>query len=149
MGTNESTQGPKDPLPYNVKVQAMEALMPEIKGHIAPSKSLFTLASEIYAKHGKVNLNVYTDEQWLYENLVKYNGQEKDHGFYDFATITQNDTPRLSSATALRAAVKADDPKAFADAAGVPADLSIGGKPFFDLVKHYLGLQPEPVKKKK
>lgn len=140
VGTNKSTQGPKDPLPYDVKIKAMETIWPEVAGHIVPHQSWLTLASEIYKKHGDVVLNVYTDEDWVLKALDQYNGAEgKSHGYYNFSKINSVPTPRLSSATALRAAVAAGDKKAFADAAGVPADTPVDGKPFFDLVAEYLG----------
>ena len=62
VGTNKSTQGPKDPLPFDIKVKAMEAVLPEIKGHIVAEQSWLTLASKVYEKHGNIVLNVYTDE---------------------------------------------------------------------------------------
>ena len=139
VGTNQSTQGPKDPLPYDVKIKAMKTIWPEVAGHIAPSQSWLTLASEIYKKHGDVELKVYTDEEWVLKTLSQYNGVEGKHGMYKFSKITPVATPRLSSATALRTAVANNDPKAFADAAGVPADTPVDGVPFFDLVAEYLG----------
>lgn len=141
VGTNQSTQGPKDPLPYDIKVKAMQAVWPGIKGHIVPETSWLTLASKIYKKYGSINLNVYTDEEWVTKALVQYNGKEGAHGFYNFSDIQQQATPRLSSATALRAAVQAGDREAFANAAGVPADTMVAGKSFFDVVAHYLGQQ--------
>lgn len=65
VGTNKSTQGPKDPLPYGVKVEAMKAVYPEIEGHIVAEQSWLTLASKIYSKYGSATLNVYTDEEWV------------------------------------------------------------------------------------
>lgn len=138
VGTNKSTQGPKDPLPYDIKVQAMLAVWPKIKGHIVPETSWLTLASKIYKKFGNVELNVYTDEDWVTKTIVQYNGKEGPHGFYNFPSIQQHPTPRLSSATALRAAVEAGDRKAFEKAAGVPADTDVAGYPFFDTVAKYL-----------
>jgi nicotinamide mononucleotide adenylyltransferase len=138
VGTNQSTQGPKDPLPYDIKVKAMLAIMPEIKGHIVPETSWLTLASKVYKKYGDVTLNVYTDEDWVTKALVQYNGKEGAHGLYNFSSIQQQPTPRLSSATALRAAVQAGDRDAFAQAAGVDADTPVAGHPFFDVVAHYL-----------
>jgi nicotinamide mononucleotide adenylyltransferase len=138
VGTNKSTQGPKDPLPFDIKVKAMEAVYPEIKGHIIAEQSWLTLASKIYKKHGNVVLNVYTDEAWVTKALVQYNGKEGAHGFYNFPNIQQQDTPRLSSATALRNAVAADNRDAFGQAAGVDPNTPIAGKPFFDVVKYYL-----------
>src|SRR6056300_1355709 len=135
VGTNKSTQGPKDPLPYDVKIKAMETIWPEVADHIVPHQSWLTLASEIYKKHGDVELNVYTDEAWVLKALNQYNGVEgKSHGYYNFPKINSVPTPRLSSATALRKAVADDDRDAFADAAGIPADTPVDGKPFFDLV---------------
>lgn len=141
VGTNKSTQGPKDPLPYDVKIKAMETIWPEVAKHIVPHQSWLTLASEIYKKHGSVTLNVYTDEAWVIKALNQYNGVKKPdgHGFYDFKDIVSVQTPRLSSATALRKAVADDDRDAFADAAGVPADTPVAGTPFFDLVAQHLG----------
>jgi nicotinamide mononucleotide adenylyltransferase len=138
VGTNQSTQGPKDPLPYDVKVKAMQAVYPEIKGHIVAEQSWLTLASKVYNEYGDAVLNVYTDEDWVTKTLIQYNGKEGSHGFYNFENIDQKPTPRLSSATALRAAVQADDRQAFSQAAGVDADTPVGGNAFFDVVKHYL-----------
>lgn len=148
VGTNQSTQGPKDPLPYDIKVKAMMAVMPEIKGHIVPETSWLTLASKIYKKYGDAVLNVYTDEDWVTKALVQYNGKEGAHGFYKFSNIQQQPTPRLSSATALRAAVQAGDRDAFAKAAGVDADTPVAGHPFFDVVAHYLNPYAEKEKVK-
>jgi hypothetical protein len=153
VGTNKSTQGPKDPLPFDIKVKAMEAVYPEIKGHIVAETSWLTLASKVYEKHGNIVLNVYTDEAWVTKALVQYNGKEGAHGYYEFGAIQQQDTPRLSSATALRNAVAADDRDLFGQAAGVDPNTLVAGHPFFDVVKHYLMPHAEkaaakPVKKK-
>lgn len=152
VGTNKNTEGPNDPLPYDVKLNCMETIWPEIKGHVIPEQSLFTLASKVFAKHGEgAHLKVATDEDWLTSSLVKYNGIEGAHGYYKFASIEQVPTPRLSSATQLRAAVRAGDRDAFAEAAGVDANtpIRVGAKaiPFFDLVSYYLEKHPEKVKK--
>jgi hypothetical protein len=154
VGTNKNTEGPNDPLPYEVKLKAMETIWPEIAGHVIPEQSLFTLVSKVFAKHGEeTHLKIATDEEWLTKSLIQYNGKEGAHGYYKFASIEQVPTPRLSSATALRAAVRADDRDGFSDAAGVDADtpIRIGKKSvaFFDLVAHYLGKHPEKVKKSK
>jgi hypothetical protein len=154
VGTNKNTEGPNDPLPYEVKLKAMETIWPEIAGHVIPEQSLFTLVSKVFAKHGEdTHLKIATDEEWLTKSLIQYNGKEGAHGYYKFASIEQVPTPRLSSATALRAAVRAGDRDEFSDAAGVDADtpISIGKKAvaFFDLVAHYLSKHPEKVKKSK
>jgi hypothetical protein len=154
VGTNKNTEGPNDPLPYEVKLKAMETIWPEIAGHVIPEQSLFTLVSKVFAKHGEdTHLKIATDEEWLTKSLIQYNGKEGAHGYYKFASIEQVPTPRLSSATALRAAVRAGDRDGFSDAAGVDADtpIRIGKKSvaFFDLVAHYLGKHPEKVKKSK
>ena len=148
VGTNESTVGPKDPLPYGIKVEAMTAIWPEVEGHIIAETSWLTLASLVYEKHGDVTLLCLTDEDWVTKTIVQYNGKEGAHGFYNFKTIKQKPTPRLSSATALRDAVSKGDREAFATAAGVPADTPVAGKPFFDLVAEYLlPYSNAPVKK--
>jgi len=148
VGTNQSTQGPKDPLPYDIKVKAMLAVMPEVKGHIVAETSWLTLASKVYKKYGDTVLNVYTDEDWVTKALVQYNGKDGAHGYYNFSNIEQQPTPRLSSATALRAAVQAGDREAFAQAAGVPSDTPVAGHPFFDVVAHYLAPHAEKEKVK-
>lgn len=138
IGTNESTQGPKDPLPYKVKIEAMKTIWPEIKNHIVSETSWLTLASKIFKEYGDVTLNVYTDEDWVTKTIIQYNGKEGPHGFYNFKEIQQQATPRLSSATALRDAVVQGDRDAFSDAAGIDANTDIGGHSFFDVVAHYL-----------
>lgn len=138
VGTNQSTQGPKDPLPYEIKIAAMEAIMPEVKGHIVPSKTWFTLADEVYKKHGGGVLYIYTDEDWVIKKLEAYNGKERNDGMYSFDKIIPVSTPRLSSATAVRQAVADNDRKAFQNAAGVSPSTKVAGKPFFSLVKKYL-----------
>ncbi len=138
VGTNKSTQGPKDPLPFEIKVEAMKTVWPEVENHIIAETSWLTLASLVYKKHGDVNLKVLTDEDWVTKTLVQYNGKEGPHGVYKFSNIEQTPTPRLSSATALRTAVEAGDRNAFTKAAGVDADTPVAGKPFFDLVAEYL-----------
>ena len=141
VGTNQSTQGPKDPLPFNVKIEAMKTIMPEIEGHLVAEQSWFTLASMVYKKHGAVTLHVVTDEndsKIFVPALQKSNGKEGPHGYYKFRDIVWEPAARISSATDLRAAVAADDRAAFERAAGVPADTRVAGRPFFDVVKHFL-----------
>jgi hypothetical protein len=152
VGTNQNTEGPNDPLPYDIKLKCMETIWPGVKGHVIPEQSLFTLVSKVFAKHGEsAHLKVATDEEWLASSLIKYNGVEGPHGFYKFASIQQVPTPRLSSATALRAAVRAGNREAFSEAAGVDANtpIRIGMKavPFFDLVASYLEKHPEKPKR--
>jgi len=144
VGTNKSTIGPKDPLPFDIKIQAMETIWPEIKGHIIPEQTWWSLAAAVYKKHGEINLKIITDEtdaKVFVPGLQKSNGVESKHGYFKFKSIEWQQAPRVSSATELRAAVANDDPKKFAKAAGVPADTKVAGEPFFDLVKYYLGQQ--------
>lgn len=138
VGTNKSTQGPKDPLPFDVKIAAMTTVWPEVADHIVAETSWLTLASKVFAEHKDAELICYTDEDWVTKTIIQYNGKEGPHGYYNFSNIKQQATPRLSSATALRDAVTKGDREAFAQAAGVPADISVAGKPFFDLVAEYL-----------
>jgi hypothetical protein len=139
VGTNQSTQGPKDPLPYDVKVEAMKTIWPEVEGHIVADTSWLTLASNAFEAHPNAStLLCLTDEDWVTKTIQQYNGKQGAHGFYNFKEIKQQPTPRLSSATALRNAVVADDRDAFSQAAGVSADTTVDGKSFFDLVADYL-----------
>lgn len=138
VGTNQSTVGPKDPLPFDVKVKAMTAIWPKVAGHIVAETSWLTLASKVYQENPDATLLCLTDEDWVTKTIVQYNGKEGAHGYYNFKNIQQVPTPRLSSATALRDAVTKGDREAFAHAAGVPADIKVAGAPFFDLVAKYL-----------
>lgn len=139
VGTNESTQGPKDPLPYDVKVEAMKTIWPPVAKHIMAETSWLTLASHCYNAHKDAGtLICFTDEDWVTKTVQQYNGKEGPHGLYNFANIIQKPTPRLSSATALRDAVIKGDRDAFSNAAGVDADTPINGTAFFDLVAEYL-----------
>lgn len=143
IGTNPNTNGPSNPLPYDVKVQVMKAVCPEISEHINSEHNLFTLASKIYADNGyDVDLHVCTDEPWLTDSLSRCNGVAGKHGYYKFDSITQESTPRLSSATALRSAVKAGDRELFSDIAGISAytEIQINNRvlKFFDIVGEYL-----------
>ena len=154
VGTNKSTQGPKDPLPFDVKVEAMKTIWPEVEGHIVAETSWLTLASRVYEQYPNATLLCLTDEDWVTKTIVQYNGKEGAHGFYNFKKIEQKPTPRLSSATALRDAVSKGDRDAFTQAAGVDADTPVAGKPFFDLVAEYLlpyanAPKKAPAKKKK
>jgi len=141
VGTNQSTQGPKDPLPYDIKVEAMKTIMPELEDHLVAEQSWFTLASMVYKQHGSVTLHVVTDEtdaKIFVPALQSSNGKEGPHGFYHFKDVTWARSQRLSQATHLRNAIVNDNPSEFAKAAGIPADTLIAGQPFFDLVKHYM-----------
>lgn len=147
VGTNESTVGPKDPLPFEVKVEAMKTVWPKVEGHIVAETSWLTLASKVYEQYPEATLLCLTDEDWVTKTIVQYNGKEGSHGFYNFPNIKQSPTPRLSSATALRDAVTKGDREAFTQAAGVDADTEVAGKPFFDLVAKYLLPYQNAVKK--
>jgi hypothetical protein len=142
VGTNMATIGPKDPLPFQVKIKAMETIWPQVRDHIIASQSWLTLASELYAKHPNATLVLFTDEAWVPKTIQQYNGQEGPHGVYNFKNIETKPTPRLSSATALRQAVLDNNPEEFSDAAGVPADtvIDVPGEniTFFDMVAKYI-----------
>lgn len=141
VGTNKNTQGPKDPLPFDVKVEAMKTIWPEVDGHIVAETTWLTLAASVYKKYGDVDLEVFTDEDWVTKTLNQYNGKDMQHGYYNFSSITQKPTPRLSSATALRDAVANNDREAFSKAAGIDADTIIAGQQYFDLVADHLNTQ--------
>lgn len=153
VGTNDSTSGPKDPLPYDIKLQCMAAVWPKVVGHVIPEQSLLTLASRIYEEHGSnVNLRVYTDEEWLAKTLQQYNGaSDKPHGMYKFNQIDWVKTERLASATNLRAAVRTGDRDTFYKDMGVKPNVTVdvdgNPMPIFDVVAHYLNQYPEKTKK--
>jgi hypothetical protein len=154
IGTNENTSGPKDPLPYDIKLQCMAAVWKGVAGHVIPEQSLLTLASRIYEQHGEnVHLKVYTDEDWLVKALTQYNGVEKEHGMYKFQQIDHVRTERLARATDLRDAVRRGDRGAFYKDAGISPSATVEvnerAVPVFDVVAHYLNQYPEKVKAEK
>lgn len=138
VSTNTSTQGPKDPLPYELKIVTMTTLCPDIVGHVVPSNSWLTLAGEVYAAHGNVVLKLYTDEQWVSKVINQYNGVSGPHGYYNFTSIIAVPTPRLSSATSVREAVDKNDRELFTKVSGYNADIEINQETFFDIVAKYL-----------
>jgi cytidyltransferase-like protein len=153
VGTNKSTVGPEDPLPFEVKIEAMKAIMPEVEDHLVAEQSWWTLATHVFKKYGGVpgrtlpfDLVVITDEPYVVPGLLKSNGQASQHGEYSFQNIRlpfenieqAKKHLRISSATALRNAVADGDREGFSQAAGVDADTLIAGHKFFDLVAHYL-----------
>jgi len=141
VGTNKSTIGEKDPLPYEVKIEAMKAVWPEVANHIMTEQSWFTMASRIYERFGPVILVVVTDEtdkDWIMPTMVKNNGVEAAHGYYNFPKIVWQKAARISSATDLRGAVAKGDKAAFEKAAGVSADTPVAGSTFYEVVSKYL-----------
>lgn len=143
IGTNPNTTGKNDPLPYDIKVHLMGLICPTIKNHIVAEKNLFTLVTTVYNIHGEDNeLHIYTDEEWLFNAISKYNGVHSAHGYYLFKNILRNQTLRLCSSTTLRNAVKDGDEKKFYDISGIPSDteISINNRvfKFFDIVGEFI-----------
>lgn len=138
IGTNQNTIGKDDPLPFDVKLKAIEALWPATANHVVAEQNWLSMANSVYEKHGDVLLKIVSDEDWVPKLINQYNGVEGRHKFYKFTKIETVVPPRLSSATSLRNAVKSGDRATFAKAAGVPADFEVAGVPYFDLVAKYL-----------
>lgn len=151
VGTNPSTQGPNDPLRYEEKSAWMAAIYPAIKGHIMPEQSVLTLASKLYSMLGEGKTIAYVtdsnDWAWAGKVLNDYNGKQGPHGFYKFAKIKHVESPRVSSATALRTAARAGDESAFYAASGTDPELRVGGKTYFETVQAAVYANPEKVKK--
>lgn len=153
IGTNPSTIGPNDPLSFEQKSAWMQAIYPAIAGHIAPEQSVVTLAARIYKDLGNkedATIAYITDETdwaWSGKLLNQYNGVEGKHGYYKFAQIVHVPSPRVSSATALRDAARADDRVAFYHASGTDPKIRVEGKTYFDTVKEACAAYPLPVKR--
>lgn len=142
IGTNQSTVGPKDPLPFNIKIEAMKVMYPEIEGHLVAEQSWFTLAVMVFKKYGEnATLHIVTDpkDKDIYVPMIqKQNGVEGPHGYYNFKSIEWARAERQSEASLVRKAVKENNPEDFEKYSGVPADTVVAGKPYFDLVREYL-----------
>lgn len=144
VGTNPETSGVNDPLPYDVKSAWMEEIYPPISGHIIPKTNVLELAAYIFKKlrnNERATVAYITDaEDWAWSGklLNQYNGVEGSHGYYKFAQIIHEPSPRVSSATALRTAARADDKVAFYHASGTDPKLKVNGLTYFDTVKQYM-----------
>ena len=141
VGTNQSTQGPKDPLPYDIKIEAMKVIMPEIEEHLVAEQSWFTLASMVYQKHGAIVLHIVTDPtdaKIFVPALQNQNGKEGPHGFYNFKNIIWAPAERQSEASLVRKSVKENNPQDFERYSGVPANTEVAGHPYFDVVRHFM-----------
>lgn len=155
VGTNPNTIGPNDPLTFQQKSAWMEEIYPPISGHIVAQTSVLTLASYIFKKLRKnANTSIAyvtddTDWAWSGKLLNQYNGVEGAHGYYKFAEIIHVPSPRVSSATALRDAARADDKVAFYHASGTDPKAKVAGLTYFDTVKQACEKYPLPVKKVK
>jgi hypothetical protein len=155
IGTNPSTLGPNDPLTFQQKSAWMEEIYPPIQGHIVPEQSVLTLAAYIFKKLRNneratvAYITDATDWAWSGKLLNQYNGVEGTHGYYKFAQIIHEPSPRVSSATALRDAARADDRVAFYHASGTDPKAKVAGLTYFDTVKQACEKYPLPVKKAK
>ena len=141
VGTNQSTQGPKDPLPFDIKMEAMKTFMPELEDHLVAEQSWFTLASMVYKQHGAVTLHIVTDAndaKIFVPALQKQNGLEGPHGFYKFNDIVWAEAKRQSEASKVRQAVKDNNPQDFETYSGVSANTEVAGHPYFTLVRHFM-----------
>ena len=151
IGTNPNTQGPNDPLSFEQKSAWMQAIYPAIQGHILPQQSVVTLASKLYEILNEGSTIAYVtdskDWEWAGKLLNDYNGKEGPHGYYKFKAIKHVESPRVSSATALRTAARANDEAAFYAASGTDPKLTVGGKTYFETVVDAVGAHPEKVKK--
>lgn len=155
IGTNPSTLGPNDPLTFQQKSAWMSEIYQPVTGHIAAEQSVMTLAAKIFADLGKneaARIAYITDaDDWAWSGklLNQYNGVAGAHGYYKFAEIVHVPSPRVSSATALRDAARADDKVAFYQASGTDPKLKVAGLTYFDTVKQAVTKYPLPVKKAK
>ena len=153
IGTNATTIGPNDPLTFQQKSAWMEEIYPPIHGHIVPEQSVLTLAAYIFKKLRKnenatvAYITDATDWAWSGKLLNQYNGVEGAHGYYKFAQIIHEPSPRVSSATALRDAARADDKVAFYHASGTDPKAKVNGLTYFDTVKQACEKYPLPVKR--
>jgi hypothetical protein len=155
IGTNATTLGPNDPLTFEQKSAWMEEIYPAIQGHIVAQTSVLTLAAYIFKKTRKneratvAYITDAADWAWSGKLLNQYNGVEGAHGYYKFAEIIHEPSPRVSSATALRDAARADDRVAFYHASGTDPKSKVAGLTYFDTVKQAVEKYPLPVKRVK
>jgi hypothetical protein len=151
IGTNPNTHGANDPLTFEEKSAWMSTIYPGIKGHIIPEQSVLTVASKLYEMLGDGKSIAYVtdtnDWAWSGKLLNDYNGKQGPHGYYNFKTINHVESPRVSSATALRTAARAGDESAFYAASGTDPKLTVNGKTYYETVVAAVNANPEKVKK--
>ena len=153
VGTNPTTQGANDPLPFSVKKAWMQAIYSELAGHVLAEQSVMTTASKIFAmlkNNTSATIAYVTDSNdwaWAGKLLNDYNGKEGPHGYYKFAAIRHVESPLVSSATALRTAARANDETAFYAASGTDPKLTVNGQTYFETVVNAVQANPEKVKK--
>jgi phosphopantetheine adenylyltransferase len=142
VGTNQDTQGPKDPLPFDIKIEAMKTLYPEVEDHLVAEQSWLALAVMVYKKFGaNVTLHIVTDPNDMKIHLPylqKQNGLEGPHGYYRFKDVVWAKADRKTEAKLVRQAVKENNPQDFEKYSGVPADTMVAGHSYFKLVRHFM-----------
>lgn len=143
VGINPNTNGNKDPLPYTVKCQIIQQLCPFINGHIIPTKNVFDLVCKIYNLHGSnIELQIFTDEEWILKAISLYNGVEHNHGYYNIENIVRHETPRMTSASDVRQTIELGDRELFSTVAGISSnhELLINNKviKYFDVIEQYI-----------
>jgi hypothetical protein len=131
----------------------MQAIYPELAGHVLAEQSVMTTASKIFAmlkNNTRATIAYVTDSNdwaWAGKLLNDYNGKEGPHGYYKFAAIRHVESPRVSSATALRTAARAGDEAAFYAASGTDPKLTVNSQTYFETVVNAVQANPEKVKK--
>ena len=144
IGTNPTTLGVDDPLPFEVKTAWMTEIYPPVAGHIVPKTSVLELAAYIFKKlrnNENATVAYITDaEDWAWSGklLNQYNGVEGGHGYYKFAEIIHVPSPRVTSASELRKAARANNKVAFYQASGTDPKVKVNGKTYFDTVRELL-----------
>lgn len=140
IGTNPDTHNSDNPLTFDEKNKIALSLYPDIADHFIAEKSILTLASTIYEKlENKNNLTVAyitddTDWKWSGALLNRYNGVSGTHGYYKFKNIIHVPSPRITSATEMRLAVKQQNPELFYKSCGVSPSFKINNFSYFEIV---------------
>ena len=138
IGTNKETLDKNNPLPFDVKLSVMELISPSVKGRILLEKTWLTMASEIYDRYGYICLNVYSNEEYPFDLLNRYNNVEGlPHGYYNFKKITKYNTIRLCSSTNIRKAILNNDFNFYKKHSGL-TDYHTQCKLSFDIIKEHL-----------
>ena len=91
VGTNQSTEGPKDPLPYHIKIEAMKTVWPRLEGHIVAEQSWLTLAVMVYKRFGgSATLHVVTDSKDAKIFVPLLQDQTANRGRTGFINLNQS-----------------------------------------------------------
>jgi hypothetical protein len=142
VGTNKVKKDPKNPLPHEVKLVCLETAMPRVKEHLEIVDDWLALAVKAYKKYGDIELVVCTRHDHIFKEILKNNGHDGKHGYFNFDKVTKVATPYYRHDKELKQALINKDKTAFKRSSGVSPDKRIVAEhkryEYFDLLEKFM-----------